>query len=346
MTLQYGKWKVIRPLKEGGQAHTFLVYNVDDQEQRPFVLKRLKNIERLDRFRREVQAGLQLSHSNILKVIDSELEGVRPYFVAEFCTGGSLDETDLSRLPTIDRLKIFAKICHGVSHAHAERVIHRDLKPGNVFLLADLTTPVVGDFGLCLISDEEGRFTMVDEAVGPRWYMAPELAHGFADEVTPTSDVYSLGKILYWLLAGRIFDREMHRSARFDLTKNQVKPDYYFIYDLLDKTIVEDPSNRLGNAADVASWVEEIIRRIQMHSHHIDLATPQACTYCGVGFYLIALEASQETQGNNLVSSVKNFGFYGGINNPSWLILACDHCGNVQIFRPDLAKDRDIWRRK
>jgi serine/threonine protein kinase len=343
---QFGQWVVRRPLKEGGQAHTFLVYSVDDREQRPFVLKRLKNKKRLGRFKREVRAGLALSHPNILKVVDSELEKPEPYLVAQFCSGGSLDAVCVSRLSTVERLNLFAGICRGVGYAHSEGVIHRDLKPENVFLLEDLVTPVVGDFGLCFIADEGERFTMVDEAVGARWYMAPELAHGYAEEITPASDVYSLGKILYWILAGRVFDREMHRAQRFDLTKGQIAPDYHFIYELLDKMIVEDPSKRLTNANDVTNSVGDIIRRIEMHSHDIDLASPQACTYCGVGFYKIVLDASRKTEGGNLVSSVQNFGFYGGLDDPEWLILVCDYCANVQIFRPDLAKDRDIWRKK
>ncbi len=344
MARQYGRWIIKRPLNEGGQAHTFLVYDVQDPEKKPFVLKRLKNIDRLQRFKREIDAGLQLVHQNVLNIIDSELEGSNPYFISEFCSGGSLDNADLSELTTLDRLRLLLGICRGVAYAHDMGVVHRDLKPGNIFLRDELRNPVVGDFGLCFIADEDGRFTFLDEAVGPRWYMPPELGHGLAEEVTPAADVYSLGKMLYWLLAGRIFDREVHRTARFNLTRDQVRPDYYFIYDLFDETIVEDPAKRLGTANDVARRTEDIIRRIEMQAHHIDLSTPQACGYCGTGVYQIVLNASRETMGNNLVSSVQNFGFYGGLNSPEWLIFVCDHCANVQIFRPDLAKERNIWK--
>ncbi len=358
MPQQYGKWEIVKPLGEGGQAHTYLVREVGSPEQPLFVLKRLKNRNRLDRFETEVKAGLALHHPNILEIVDQDLEHEKPYFVAEYCAGGSLADTDLSHYTIVEKLELFAAICRGVgfAHTHAAPVIHRDLKPDNIFLRADLRTPVVGDFGLCLIT-EEGveRLTHVEEAVGSRWYMAPELAHGKAEDITPAADVYSLGKVLYWMLAKRIFDREVHRSSQYDLTKEQTLPDYFFVYDLLDRMIVEDPSKRLTNAAMVADAIETIIRRIVVRAHHLDLSTPQACIYCGIGFYQEA--AHGPTRENVYPLDYSEIEHFGGLKTPSsyntpisswpvWLILTCDHCGNVQMFRPDFAKDRNVWKRR
>jgi len=339
---------VVKSLSEGGQAHTFLVLESGDEDRKLFVLKRLRNPNRVDRFKQEIRAYNELSHQNLLKIVDCDLEASKPYLVSEYCSGGTLADADLAKYSLQDRLSMFVEICRGVAaaHAHDPAIVHRDLKPANVFLRED-NTPVIGDFGICHYKDGE-RLTVVDEVVGPLWYVAPELAHGLADDddVTPAADVYSLGKLLYWMLKGRIFDREVYRTPRFDLTKDQTRPDYFFIYDLFDKTIVEDWSKRLGDADQVADATESIIRGIKMDAHYLDLSVPQACTYCGVGNYQLVLDASRETQGVNLTSSVQNFGFYGGINDPIWLVLACDHCGNIQAFRPDLATDRDIWKRK
>jgi serine/threonine protein kinase len=203
---------------------------------------------------------------------------------------------------------------------------------------------VVGDFGLCYF-DEGERITLVgDAAVGPRMYMAPELAHGFAEDVTPRADAYSLGKVLYWMIAGRIFDREAHRDSKFDLTKDQTKPDLFFIYDLFDKTIVLDPLERLANASEVAEAVDSIIRRIEMNAHHIDLSAPQACNYCGVGFYKKVIDSPPGKQ--NAQDHMYGMGINISTSNHYWMLLVCDYCGNVQWFRPDYAKDKDIWIRK
>jgi serine/threonine protein kinase len=353
LSKKYGDWQVEKTLGEGGQAHTFIVHNILNEEKKQFVLKRLKNKNRLERFKKEVRAGLSLSHPNVVKVVASDLEAADPYFVAEFCRGGALGDADLSVLTDIDRLSIFLEICQGVGFAHSNGVVHRDLKPDNVFLREDMRTPVVGDFGLCFITEEGERFTLVDEAVGPRWYIAPELAHGFADEITMSSDVYSLGKVLYWMLAGRIFDRELHRTPRYDLTKDQVAPDFFFIYDLLDRMIVEEPSKRFENANLVAEAISEVIRRIKVEAHHINPTTPQSCMYCGVGFYQKVVDDPPRENHYPLdYTTTINFGLepkgsFGGPSTwiPRWLIFACDYCGNVQMFRPDYAKNKSVWKK-
>jgi serine/threonine protein kinase len=352
---RYGKWIDVRPLGHGGQGHTYLVKEEGAEDAEDFVLKRL-GTDRLDRARAELRAIEELSHPNIVRVIDDDLDSDKPYIVMEHCSGGSLNDVNVREYSLIERLRMFSAICRGVGHAHSHTpiIIHRDLKPANIFLREDKKTPVVGDFGLCFF-DEGERVTLIgDAAVGPRMYIAPELAHGFAEDVSPRADVYSLGKVLYWMLAGRVFDREMHRHQRFDLTKDQTKPDYFFIYELLDKMIVEDPAKRLANANEVTESVEEIIHRIEIRAHHIDLSTPQHCNYCGKGFYKPVVDDPPEQE--NLFPKnypmTERFGLpqpegYRGPSTwwPMWLILVCDYCGNVQMFRPEYTGNRNVWKK-
>lgn len=334
MADQYGKWKVVESLGEGGQGHTFRVVELLEdgtESKESYVLKRLKTLDQIRRFEDEIAACQKLSHPNILRVIDQDITAPKPYLVSEYCSGGSLNDIDVNSYTITDRLSMFSKICHAVGYAHSNkpRIIHRDLKPKNIFLREDRRSPVVGDFGICYIEDDGTRITLFDEAVGARRYTAPELEDGRADDVTPAADVYSLGKILYWLMAGHVFDREKHRENRFDLTQDQKDPTMHWIYELLDKMIVENPSKRFPDSKAVAEAVDDIIKKVSINARPLDLASPQPCLYCGVGFYKKRIETNLNDGQSN--DQMVNSGFRF-VPNQQWLILICDHCGNSQIF--------------
>lgn len=342
---RYGKWQVLDRLDEGGQGQTFRVAEMttDGRESKDIrVLKILKHPGQLMRFQDEILACQKLSHPNILRIIDHDLTGPQPYLVSEFCAGGSLNDIDVTSYAIIDRLRMFLSICRAVGHAHNNKpqIIHRDLKPKNIFLRDDRQTPVVGDFGICFIADDGTRITLIDEVVGARRYTAPELEDGRAEDVTAAADVYSLGKVLYWLMAGRVFDREKHRDPRFDLTRDQKDPSMHWIYELLDKMIQENRSKRFEDANATAEAVESVIKKILMNAHPLDLAAPQACLYCGTGFYKKFVETTQNDGAAN--DRLNNSGFRFSANQV-WLILVCDTCGNSQIFLPYFPGQRK-WR--
>lgn len=96
MAQQYGKWTVIRALSEGGQAHTYLASEDGTDNKDLFVLKRLKNPERIKRFKEEVRACVELSHANILRVVDHDYESQKPYLVSEYIPGGPLSKVDIT----------------------------------------------------------------------------------------------------------------------------------------------------------------------------------------------------------------------------------------------------------
>jgi len=123
------------------------------------------------------------------------------------------------RQPSLEiALELFQSVCSATAHAHANGVIHRDIKPANVFLRNKTGPAVLGDFGLAFIEDQSPRITETDEVVGPRTFIAPELEDGRLEDVTSKCDIYSLGKLLYWLLSnGRVFSREKHRDEQWDL---------------------------------------------------------------------------------------------------------------------------------
>ena len=216
---RFGKWQG-EQFAQGGQAVVYLVTNVEDQDDgHEYILKRLKNRNRIERFEREVEVLQSLDHQNVAPVIDFDLDADPPYYVMPYYRGGSLAQVEPYRDRSVPQLMdLFGQICDGVAAAHSRKILHRDLKPDNVFVDGDRNgNAIVGDFGLCLVQDE-ARLTKTSEAVGARYYMAPELEDGRSDNCTERSDIYSLGKLLYWLLSfGRIFAREKHRDKDYEL---------------------------------------------------------------------------------------------------------------------------------
>jgi len=345
MGKRLGDWEIQRDLSEGGQGWTHIVHKIADTA--PFVMKRLKNKTRLHRFQREIDVGLKLSHPNIVKVVAYDLENNDPYFVSEYYPGGSLQELAVEAFSLVEKLQMFHAICLGVGEAHLSQVIHRDLKPLNIFLKSDLS-PVVGDFGLCLLLDDEKRLTQDSEVIGGRFFVAPEHEDGRFEDASAQSDLYSLGKILYWLCSDKeIFNREKHREGKWDLTARDSGSAIRLIYEVLDGTIVADPDKRqYHDALDLASSIEDVIRRVQMQAHAIGSKHPQLCSYCGKGTYQKLLHEPAKPSGRANLGNKSHDMAIQFINTGTpivWLVMACDYCGNVQWFRPDKAKDTKIW---
>jgi serine/threonine protein kinase len=351
-------WIYVRDLGEGGQAHTFVVRRADSADNREYVAKRLKNMNRIERFEREIAACTKLNHPNVLSIVDhcDDSKG-RPFLVTEYCAGGSLaDHTPSSSTPVVQVLEIFRQICAGAAYAQSKGIVHRDIKPENIFLHAD-GTAVLGDFGICFI-DDDGNLTRTDEVAGSRFYCAPELRDGRLEAgVPPTAaDVYSLGKVLYWMLSGgTIFDREEHREGRYRLGQHDPgNPAYELVNKLLDSTIVQDWSRRTVDAALLLEKVKGLMTVVSAGGHAITLSVQHRCMFCAQGAYKVVVDNTgplgvtapdQSLQRQWRDSKVANFGFTP-INSPAWIIMVCESCVHVLTFRPDLAPDAmKNWQR-
>ncbi len=209
-----GPYRLVRVLGEGGMG---TVYEAEQQEpvRRRVALKIVKlgmdTQEVVARFMTERQALAAMEHPFVAKVFDAgQTAAGRPYFVMELVEGVPLrDYCDTHRLSLSERVELFVLICQAVQHAHLKGVVHRDLKPSNVLVTATAQTPVpkIIDFGIAKAVGGEwpggaAGFTRTDQPVGTPAYMSPEQAGYGRLDVDTRTDVYSLGVILYELLAG------------------------------------------------------------------------------------------------------------------------------------------------
>src|SRR5579884_3836190 len=159
--------------------------------------------EYLERFRREARAVARLSHPNIVTVIDRGADGGRQYIVFEHIEGENLKELVLrtGRLPVRRALELALAVADGLSFAHEHGLVHRDVKPQNVLLSREGEVKVT-DFGIARSLGADRGLTQTGTVLGTGEYLAPEQARG--EPVSPATDVYALGVVLWELLAGEV----------------------------------------------------------------------------------------------------------------------------------------------
>jgi serine/threonine protein kinase len=334
---KYGEWEVVRSLSEGGQAHLFLVKDSTGKRAGQYVLKRLKNVKRLDLFKREIEAIRQLEHPNILSIYDYDLAGSAPYYVAEYCEGGSLEEVGPAEFEgDIEAtVKVLLPIVDALNAAHRAGVIHRDVKPSNILFRAD-GTPVLGDFGICHMEGEE-RLTLSDEAVGSLNYIAPEMESGQHRLGPPTvrTDVYSLGKVLYWMLSGgKIFSREDHRAHSLTDVLGDKRFEHVQHW-LLDVMIVRDPNQR-KHMDILHQGLQLAVRLVTGNFAPLRPSMGIPCRFCGLGVYRRHISST--------VGQFSRLGItrYAGADVRA---LRCDYCGHVEVFDFVEIEDGGWWDR-
>lgn len=224
--------------------------------------------ERQGRFRRETVAAAALSHANVATVHDAGEHEGRPFLVMELLGGTDFRQVLLDRggLPVEDVLSYGAQICDGLQHAHERGLVHRDIKPENLMLLRDGVVKIC-DFGLVAQRDPAlSRYTDPHAVMGSPPYFSPEQAQG--REVTEQSDLYSLGCVLYAMLAegppftagnavGYAYLHVHETPERIENRRPEVPAE---LAHLVHRLLAKDPGDRPASAGEVAVRLRAIQR--------------------------------------------------------------------------------------
>jgi len=297
-----GRYTVQKFLGEGGKKKVYLAHDTLLDRDVAFALIKTEGLDDTgrDRITREAQAMGRLgAHPHIVSVFDlgdepasgphpdplpSLGEGAagagfkparasQPYIVTELMAGGDVegliervksDSAGGARhvVPLAETLRIGIEVCRGLEFAHSHGIVHRDLKPGNVWLTEDGTAKL-GDFGLAVALDRS-RLTQAGMMVGTVSYMPPEQAMG--GEVTPRSDLYSLGAMLYEMVTGRppfVADESVAIITQH-LNSAPVSPSWHNpavpsgLEALILRLLEKDPAKRPASAAEVQAALESV----------------------------------------------------------------------------------------
>jgi TolB-like protein/tRNA A-37 threonylcarbamoyl transferase component Bud32/Tfp pilus assembly protein PilF len=263
-----GNYQILEEIGRGGMG---VIYRARQRHSRRIVaLKRILSYhadsqETLARFRREAQAAASLDHPNILPIYEvNECDDGLPFFSMKFAGGGSLlDAAPALRGEPRRSVALMAKVARAVQYAHGQGILHRDLKPGNV-LLDGRGEPLVSDFGLAKWLDTSSHLTRTLTIFGTPGYIAPEQVNGSSGKLGPTSDVYSLGAILFDLLTGRPPFLGEHALKVIQQASEKPAPKLRTLMPGLDrdleticaKCLEREPGARYRSAGDLAEDLE------------------------------------------------------------------------------------------
>lgn len=223
-----GPYRILKKLGDGGMGAVFEAQQ--DHPRRTVALKMIRSgfasDQMLKRFEHEAHVLGLLQHPGIAQIFEAGTadtgSGPQPYFAMELVLGEPLSSyAKQHALGTRQCLELVSKLCDAIQHAHTKGVVHRDLKPGNVLVTKD-GQPKILDFGIARATDSDIRMTTlqtdIGQLIGTIPYMSPEQAGGNTDEIDTRTDVYSLGVLLYELLANRLpyelKEKMIHEAVR------------------------------------------------------------------------------------------------------------------------------------
>jgi serine/threonine protein kinase len=290
-------YEVIRELGRGGMGVVYLARHIALDRLvalKMVIARQYAGREEQARFRQEVEAVAKLNHPNITQVFEVGQHDGFSYAAFEYVSGGTLLQwQDNQPIPARDAARLVTRLARAIQHAHDHGIIHRDLKPANILMARPETSPRVADsvpslipggssstrmvpievipkitdFGLAKKIDQQSDITATGMACGTPNYMAPEQIRGKQGLITPATDVYGLGAILYELIAGRPPFRGETPMATMQSVLHDPAPSVAKsmpgtprdLVVIVSKCLEKDPARRYDTANDVADDLERFL---------------------------------------------------------------------------------------
>lgn len=315
------RWKTTgRTIGSGGQASVYEVTDGTGVVEGKYALKAIasgKPAKAYERFARELDSMKKLNHPGIVKIIDHAEPGASfKFYVMELHDGAESLKKVLSgynHFKNSPRLavRLFIDLVEAIAHCWQNKIVHRDLSPGNVLILKGGGIKLI-DFGICQTEGNE-TITLQDEGVGTQNYMAPETESGSDGQISWKSDVYSAGKILWSAVTGQFaFSRE---SAAYNAKSMQKmfpdSPLTWHLHHLFEKTIRHDPEKRFAEPEEALGAARKVLFLVMAGYPPFELLR-ETCPTCGWG-KLGSFEQSHMVFGNPNPRGVR--------------AVKCDYCG-------------------
>ena len=272
----------------------------------------------LARMKRELSTLESVNHPSLVKVLDSNLD--QGWFVMEYLAGGKLsDRLETYKGRVLDALRAFRPIVDAVCALHTEKVVHRDIKPDNIFVASDGHL-VLADCGLAFKLENQDRLTLTFENVGTRDFQPPwSYAKRLAD-VQPAFDVFSLAKVLWAMVSGRqkfplwYFDREENDLRQMFPDEPAIR----FVHEILGKCVVQwEAETRLHDAGELLGEVDATIAALSHGCQLPGKKRTMRCRFCGIGTY-------KKSDSFPIVANLRT-----GYERNYFL---CGHCGHLESF--------------
>ncbi len=309
---QVGAYRIVQQLGQGGMASVYKAYH--PELDRFVAIKFMHQSFQEDpnfiaRFEREARIIARLDHPNIVPVYDFSNNQGQPYLVMKYIEGQTLRHVlAVDGYPVIQLLAMIRAVAAGLSYAHQQGVLHRDIKPANI-LIDNENRPYLSDFGLARLAQVGSSTLSQDMLLGTPHYMSPEQARG-QQELTPATDIYSLGVILYEIAVGQVpFSGNTpyaivhdHIYTPLPSPSAQNPAVNAAVETVLLKALAKDPEQRYGSALEMAEAFEKATLSgtkdsspdvSATSSRVMDATTPDAANVSGVG------QAVRKTQPNS-----------------------------------------------
>ncbi|WP_169976538.1 serine/threonine-protein kinase [Tautonia rosea] len=273
-SLTIGRYVILEKLGAGSMGRVYKAKHrmMDRVSALKIIAPEISNNERVvARFQREMRLVGKLDHPNVVRAFDADKDRGILYIAMEYVAGDSLGQRLRSkgRIPAAELVGYIAQAALGLQHAHDQGIVHRDIKPSNLLLGADGSIKVL-DLGLATLmeADDQSAFATADGvAVGTVDYMSPEQAMG--KELSPVSDLFSLGCTMYHLLTGRLpypgnspLDRMFARINQEPVPVKELRPDLPDrLVEVLARLMAKQPSERYPTAAAASEALQALVRR-------------------------------------------------------------------------------------